>query len=628
MKKIFTLVISFFLFFTLFSCAANIEYSVNDFQKPGKLVKAVYDKSGEPIAVKNGKFFAKRKQFVLRYEKLDKEKVNFDYFNAYTKNSTLELNITNFSYPGEFIFKYLVKKTTNSKYSLIYTGSKKAVKSTVVLTDEYDHALVFGEVYTKDGKTLIFQTYPEIITFKKENTKIFKIADLNEAQVNHLKQAAEQKNIPAKIFAKNLDLVYFTKLPKTNNFELTDFLSTVSYLNLSTADFGTLSNYQQFTFIDNFINLKTLVAPRNIDSTELKKILNKNSNIKKLVLKNNLKITDFQFLKSLNLTSLELEYTDKEPANLSLNELKNIQINSLSISGNFDLSTLVLSQTISELKLKKVHLNTLSNISKLTNLSTLVMREISGLNNDNFALLGNLTQLKYLEITHTEELVSAEFLNKLNHLSELNFSYSKNFKNFNFKNNLSQTNLKKLTLTNTSFDSLSEYTYFSRLTYFNAENTTFKKENSEIFDAKEITYFDGKNYIIDHIDHIHAEKFSELSKEKQDNFFKKTNKKFFGKGQIIGFDKTGYFVKVKILNKSNEIVEQIYYFSGFPDFDFEYPDWRVDEFEPSKEVQARVLQELSLRKTKAKPELKAQILKIVENSALSFSEKVREINLL
>ncbi len=64
MKKIFTLIISVFLFFTLFSCAANLEYSVNDFQKPGKLVKAVYDKSGEPIAVKNGKFFAKRKQFV------------------------------------------------------------------------------------------------------------------------------------------------------------------------------------------------------------------------------------------------------------------------------------------------------------------------------------------------------------------------------------------------------------------------------------------------------------------------------------------------------------------------------------------------------------------------------------
>lgn len=628
MKKIFSFTITLFLIFILFGCVTILEYSLNYFNKPGKLVKAVYDKYGEEIKIKNGKFFAKRNGFVLKYEKLDKEKVNFDYFKIYQKHSTLELNITNFSFPGEFIFKYLVKKTTDENYRLVYSGTLKTPKSNIVLTREYDHALVMAEVYSKYGKTLLFQTYPEIITFSKEKESNFSVRDLNAAQYNYLKAGFIEKNIPVSLLAQNADLIYFSETPKTDKFDVSELLTKVTYINLSTSYFDKKTTALDYLFISQFTNLKTLVAPKNIDNTELTKLLKTHKNITKLVLKNNSKITNFNLLNTASLSELELNNDDTNPVAFDFNTLKTSNLKSLKIVGNFDLSNVNFGNKITKLELTKVTLNSLNNISKLTNLFDLRLSKIKGINNNNFALLGNLSKLKYLEITYSDTLSNISFLDKLIHLSELNISNSTNFSTFDFQNNLSKTTIKKLNLNNTKFSSLSEYTYFNRALSFTLNNTPFLSKYAEIFNAKEITYFDGKNYIIDHIDHIHAEQFSELSQDEQSKFFKKTKETFFGKGEVIGLDKKGYFVKVKILNKAGQIIEQIYYFLGFPEFDFDFPDWRVDEFEPSAEVKESVLSRLIQRKLKKHPELKAEINKIAKNSKLTIFEKVCQINLL
>lgn len=628
MKKNFSFIITLFLIFALFSCATIQEYSLNDFNKPGKLVKAVYDKYGEEIKTKNGRFSAKPNGFVLKYEKLDKEKINFDYFKTYQKDSTLELNITNFSFPGEFVFKYLVKKTTDENYRLVYLGTLKTPKSNIVLTHEYDHALVMAEVYSKDEKTLFFQTYPEIITFGKEKENNFSVRDLNTAQYNYLKNGFIEKNIPVDLLVQNADLIYFSETPKTDKFELSKFLTKVTYLNLSTSYFDKKTTKEDYLFIAQFTNLKTIVAPKNIDNAELIKLLKIHSRITSLVLKNNSKITNLNLLDTVSLDELELNYEDTNPVVSDLNALKNNNLKSLKIEGNFDLSNVYFGNKLTKLELNKVTLNSLNNISKLTNLSDLRLSKIKGVNNDNFALLGNLNKLKYLEITYSDTLYSLSFLNKLNHLSELKLSNSINFTTFGFQNNLSKTTIKKLNLDNTGFSSLSEYTYFNRALSFALNDTPFLSKYQETFDAKEITYFDGKNYIIDHVDHIHAEQFSDLSQDEQSRFFKKTKETFFGKGEVIGFDKKGYFVKIKTLNKENKAIEQIYYFIGFPEFDFEFPDWRVDEFEPSKEIKESVLSRLIKRKLKKQPELKAEIKKIAKNSTLTIFEKVSQINLL
>ncbi len=628
MKKIFSFTIILFLIFALFGCVVIQEYSINDFNKPGKLVKAVYDKYGEEIKTKNGRFSVKRNGFVLKYEKLDKEKVNFDYFKTYQKDTTLELNITNFSYPGDFIFKYLVKKTADENYRLVYSGTLKTPKSNIVLTHEYDHALVIAEVYSQDGKILFFQTYPEIITFSKEKENNFSVRDLNAAQYNYLKTGFTQKNIPVSLLAQNADLIYFSETPKADKFEISEFLTKVTYVNLNASYFDKKNTAEDYLFISKFINLKTLVAPKNIDNAELIKLLKKHQNITGLVLKNNTKITNVNLLNTLSLDELELNYEDTKPVVSELNALKNSNLKSLKIEGNFDLSNVDFGNKLTKLALDKVTLNSLNNISKLINLSDLRLSKVKGINNDNFALLGNLSKLKYLEITYSDMLSNLSFLDKLTHLSELNLSNSSNFTTFDFQTNLSKTTIKKLNLNNTKFGSLSEYTYFSRALLFTLNNTPFLSKYPEIFDAKEITYFDGKNYIIDHVDHIHAEQFSDLSQDEQSKFFKKTKESFFGKGEVIGFDKKGYFVKVKILNKAGQIIEQIYYFLGFPDFEFEFPDWRVDEFEPSAEIKEIVLNRLIQRKLKKHPELKAEINKIAKNSTLTIFEKVSQINLL
>lgn len=628
MKKIFSFAITLFLIFTLFACATIQEYSLNDFNKPGRLVKAVYDKYGDEIKTKNGRFSAKRNAFVLKYEKLDKEKVNFDYFKTYQKDSTLELNITNFSYPGEFVFKYLVKKTIDENYRLVYSGTLKTPKSNIVLTREYDHALVIAEVYSQDGKTLFFQTYPEIITFGKVNENNFSVRDLNTAQYNYLKNGFIEKNIPIGLLVQNADLIYFSETPKTDKFELSEFLTKVTYLNLSATYFDKKTTAEDYLFVSQFTNLKTLVSPKNIDNTELSKLLKKHQNITGLVLKNNTKITNLNLLNTVSLDELELDYDDTNSVVSDFDVLKNSSLKSLKITGNFNLSNVNFGNKITKLELTKVTLNSLSNISNLNNLSELMLSKIKGINNDNFALLGNLSKLKYLEITYSDTLSSLSFLDKLTHLSELNLSNSTNFTTFDFHNNLSKTTIKKLSLNNTKFSSLSEYTYFNRTLYFTLNNTPFFSKYLEIFDAKEITYFDGKNYIIDHVDHIHAEQFSDLSQDEQSKFFKKTKETFFGKGEVIGFDKKGYFIKIKTLNKANQIIEQIYYFLGFPDFDFEFPDWRVDEFEPSAEIKESVLSRLIQRKLKEHPELKVEINKIAKNSRLTIFEKVSQINLL
>ncbi len=628
MKKIFSFIISLFLIFTLFGCIAIQEYSLNDFNKPGKLVKAVYDKYGEEIKTKSGRFSAKRNGFVLKYEKLDKEKVNFDYFKTYQKDSTLELNITNFSYPGDFVFKYLVKKTADENYRLVYSGTLKTPKSNIVLTDEYDHALVIAEVYSQDGKTLFFQTYPEIITFSKEKENNFSVRDLNAAQFNYLKTGFTQKNIPVSLLAQNADLIYFSETPKTDKFEISMFLTKVTYVNLNASYFDKKNTAEDYLFISQFTNLKTLVSPKNLDNTELIKLLKKHQNITGLVLKNNTKITNFSLLNTVSLDELELNYADIKPVVFDFNALKNSNLKSLKIEGNFDLSNVDFGNKLTKLELNKVTLNSLDNISKLTSLSDLMLSKIKGVNNDNFALLGNLSKIKYLEITYSDTLSNLSFLDKLNHLSELNLSNSTNFTTFDFQSNLSKTTIKKLNLNNTKFGSLSEYTFLNRTLSFTLNNTPFLSKYPEIFDAKEITYFDGKNYIIDHVDHIHAEQFSDLPQDEQGKFFKKIKETFFGKGEVIGFDKKGYFVKVKILNKAGKIIEQIYYFLGFPDFEFEFPDWRVDEFEPSAEIKESVLSRLIQRKLKKHPELKAEINKIAKNSTLTVFEKVSQINLL
>lgn len=628
MKKIFSFTIALFLIFTLFACATIQEYSLNDFNKPGKLVKAVYDKYGEEIKTKNGRFSAKQNDFVLKYEKLDKEKINFDYFKTYQKDSTLELNITNFSFPGEFVFKYLVKKTTDENYKLVYLGTLKTPKSNIVLTHEYDHALVMAEVYSKDEKTLLFQTYPEIITFGKEKENNFSVRDLNTAQYNYLKNGFIEKNIPVGLLVQNADLIYFSETPKTDKFELSEFLTKVTYLNLNASYFDKKTTAEEYLFISQFTNLKTLVAPKNIGNAEFIKLLKIHSRITSVVLKNNSKITNLNLLNTVSLDELELNYEDTNPVVSELNALKNSNLKSLKIEGNFDLSNVDFGNKLTKLELNKVTLNSLNNISKLINLSDLRLSKVKGINNDNFALLGNLNKLKYLEITYSNTLYSLSFLNKLNHISELKLSNSTNFTTFDFQNNLSKTTIKKLNLINTKFNSLSEYTNFNRALSFTLNNTPFLSNYPEIFDAKEITYFDGKNYIIDHVDHIHAEQFSDLSQDEQSKFFKKTNETFFGKGEVIGFDKKGYFVKVKTLNKANQIIEQIYYFLGFPDFDFDFPDWRVDEFEPSDEIKESVLRRLIERKLKKHPELKTEINKIAKNSTLTIFEKVSQINLL
>ncbi len=628
MKKVFSFIITLFLIFALFSCAVIQEYSINDFNKPGKLVKAVYDKYGEEIKTKNGRFSANRNGFVLKYEKLDKEKVNFDYFKTYQKGSTLELNITNFSYPGDFVFKYLVKKTADVNYRIVYSGTLKTPKSNIVLTDEYDHALVIAEVYSQDGKTLFFQTYPEIITFSKEKENNFSVRDLNAAQYDYLKTEFTQKNIPVSLLTQNSDLIYFSETPKTDKFEIPLFLTKVTYVNLNASYFDKKNTAEDYLFISQFTNLKTLVSPKNLDNTELIKLLKKHRNITGLVLKNNTKITNLNLLNTVSLDELELNYDDVKPVFFDFNTLKNSNLKSLKIEGNFDLSNADFGNKLTKLELNKVTLNSLDNISKLTNLSGLTLSKIKGVNNNNFALLGNLSKLKYLEITYSDTLSNLTFLNKLTHLSELNLSNSTNFHTFDFQNNLSKSTIKKLNLDNSKFSSLSEYTYFNRTTQFTLNNTPFLSKYPEIFDAKEITYFDGKNYIIDHVDHIHAEQFSDLPQDEQSKFFKKTKESFFGKGEVIGFDKNGYFVKVKILNKAGQIIEQIYYFLGFPDFEFEFPDWRVDEFEPNAEIKESVLSRLIQRKLKKHPELKAEINKIAKNSTLTIFEKVSQINLL
>ncbi len=628
MKKIFSFTITLFLIFTLFSCVALQEYSLNDFNKPGKLVKAVYDKYGEEIKTKNGRFSVKRNGFVLKYEKLDKEKVNFDYFKTYQKGSTLELNITNFSYPADFVFKYLVKKTADENYRLVYSGTLKTPKSNIVLTDEYDHALVIAEVYSQDRKTLFFQTYPEIITFSKEKDNNFSVRDLNAAQYNYLKTGFTQKNIPVSLLAQNADLIYFSETPKTDKFGISEFLTKITYVNLSASYFDKKNTAKDYLFISQFTNLKALVSPKNLDNTELIKLLKKHQNITGVVLKNNTKITNLNLLNTVSLDELELNYSDIKPVVFDFNVLKNSNLKSLKIEGNFDLSNVDFGNKLTKLELNKVTLNSLDNISKLTSLSGLMLSKIKGLNNDNFALLGNLSKLKYLEITYSDTLSNLSFLNKLTHLSELNLSNSTNFTTFDFQSNLSKTTIKKLNLNNTKFGSLSEYTYLNRALSFTLNNTPFLSKYPEIFDAKEITYFDGKNYIIDHVDHIHAEQFSDLPQDEQSRFFKKTKESFFGKGEVIGFDKKGYFVKVNILNKAGQIIEQIYYFLGFPDFEFEFPDWRVDEFEPSAEIKESVLSRLIQRKLKKHPELKAEINKIAKNSTLTIFEKVSQINLL
>lgn len=628
MKKILSFTIIFFLIFTLFSCVAKQEFSLNDFNKPGRLVKAVYDKYGEEIKTKNGRFSAKRNQFVLKYEKLDKEKVNFDYFKTYQKDTILELNITNFTYPGNFVFKYLVKKTTDENYKLVYSGSLKNPKSNIVLTNDYDHALVMAEVYSHDGKTLFFQTYPEIITFRKDKENQFTVRDLNDSQYNYLKTGFVNKNIPVSLLDRNADLFYFTEIPKTDKFKLSEFLTKISYINLSNSYFDSKKTAQDYRFISQFTYLKRLVAPKNTAASELVKLLKLNPSISSLVLKNNSKIANLDLLNEVTLAELELSYEDIKPAVFDFKVLKNSNIKLLKIEGNFDISNVDFGNKITKLALTKVTLNSLNNISKLTNLSGLKLSKIKGLDRDNFALLGNLSKLKYLEITYLDALADVSFLNKLSHLSELNLSNSANFSAFNFQNNLSKTTIKKLNLDNTKFSSLSEYTYFIRTQLFSLNNTPFLSKYPELFDAKEITYFDGKNYIIDHIDHIHAEQFSDLSLAEQNKFFKKTKETFFGKGKVIGFDKKGYFVKVKTLNKANQIIEQIYYFLGFPDFDFEFPDWRVDEFEPSTEIKESVLNRLIHKKLSKHPELKAQIHKIANNSKLTIFEKVSQINLL
>ncbi len=628
MKKIFSFTITFFLIFTLFGCAALQEYSLNDFNKPGKLVKSVYGKHGEEIKVKNGRFSAKRNSFVLKYEKLDKEKVNFDYFKTYQKDSTLELNITNFSYPGNFVFKYLVKKTTDENYKLVYSGTLKMPKSNIVLNDEYDHALVMAEVYSLDGKTLFFQTYPEIITFSKEKENNLSVRHLNEAQYNYLKNGFIEKNIPINLLDLNADLIYFSEIPKTDKFEISKLLTKVTYINLSASYFDKKNTAEDYLFISEFTNLKKIVAPKNIDHTELIKLLKSHQSISELVLKNNSKITNLNLLNTLSLDELELNYDDIKPVVSDFNAFKKINLKSLKVDGNFDLSNVDFGNKLTKLKLSKVTLTSLNNISKLTNLSDLKLYKIKGIKNDNFALLGNLTKLKYLEITYSATLSNVSFLNKLTHLSELNLSNSTNFSTFNFQNNLSKTSIKKLNLASTKFSSLSEYTYFNRTLLFYLNNTPFLVKYPEISDAKEITYFDGKNYIIDHIDHIHAEQFSDLSLDEQSKFFKKTKETFFGKGKVIGFDKKGYFVKVRTLNQANQIIEQIYYFLGFPDFEFDFPDWRVDEFEPSAEIKESVLNRLVQKKLSKQPELKTQIDKITKNTNLTIFEKVSQINLL
>ncbi len=628
MKKIFSFTITLFLIFALFGCVVIQEYSINNFNKPGKLVKAVYDKYGEEIKTKNGRFSVKRNGFVLKYEKLDKEKVNFDYFKTYQKESTLELNITNFSYPGDFVFKYLVKKTTDENYRLVYSGTLKTPKSNIVLTHEYDHALVIAEVYSQDGKTLFFQTYPEIITFSKEKENNFSVRDLNAAQFNYLKTGFTQKNIPESLLAKNADLIYFSETPKTDEFEISKFLTKVTYVNLNASYFDKKNTAEDYLFISQFTNLKTLVSPKNLDNTELIKLLKKHQNITGLVLKNNTKITNLNLINTISLDELELNYDDVKPAISDFNALKNSNLKSLKIEGNFDLSNVNFRNKITKLELTKVTLNSLKNISKLIDLSDLRLSKIKGLNNDNFALLGNLSKIKYLEITYSDTLSNLSFLDKLTHLSELNLSNSTNFTTFDFESNLSKTTIKKLNLNNTNFGSLSEFTYLNRVLSFTLNNTPFLSKYPEIFHAKEITYFDGNNYIIDHVDHIHAEQFSDLPQDEQSKFFKKTKESFFGKGEVIGFDKKGYFVKVKILNKAGQIIEQIYYFLGFPDFDFEFPDWRVDEFEPTAEIKESVLSRLIQRKLKKHPELKAEINKIAKNPTLTIFEKVSQINLL
>lgn len=628
MKKIFSFTITLFLIFILFGCATIQEYSINDFNKPGKLVKAVYDKYGEEIKTKNGRFSAKRSAFVLKYEKLDKEKVNFDYFKTYQKDSTFELNITNFSYPGDFVFKYLVKKTTDENYKLVYSGTLKTPKSNIVLTNEYDHALAMAEVYSKDGKTLFFQTYPEIITFSKEKENNLSVRDLNAVQYNYLKTGFIKKNIPISLLDRNADLIYFSETPKTDKFEVFEFLTKVTYLNLSASYFDKKTTVEDYLFISQFANLKRLAAPKNIDSIELTKLLKTHPSISGLELKNNSKITSLNLLNTSSLNELVLNYDGIKSVISDFNSLKKSNLKSLKIIGNFDLSNVDFGNKITKLELTKVTFNSLNNISKLSDLSDLKLSKIKGINNDNFALLGNLSKLKYLEITYSDTLSSISFLDKLIHLSELNISNSTNFSTFDFQNNLSKTTIKKLNLDNTKFSSLSEYTYFNRALSFTLNNTPFLCKYPEIFGAKEIAYFDGKNYIIDHIDHIHAEQFSELSQDEQSKFFKKTKETFFGKGEVIGFDKKGYFVKVKILNKAGRIIEQIYYFLGFPEFDFDFPDWRVDEFEPSAEIKRSVLSRLIQRKLKKHPELKAEINKIAKNSKLTIFEKVSQINLL
>lgn len=441
--------------------------------------------------------------------------------------------------------------------------------------------------------------------------------------------------------------------------------------------------------LDKLVNIKELDLSNNTFFKEdLEEIFSKLTKIESLKLNGNSKIKDFSFLRQYNIKELEIKRADlddsvlenivtnlpnlevlnisqnKKLTNLEvltrLNNLKVLNMDNLNFENLDVLKKLTQLEKLSIVKIQKVDENDNHNVSKLSNLDflsnlkNLKYLDISDNKVNNFEFLTNLTNLNELRMAlvevSEEGLNSFENIKNLNNLNKLvanqtnlNITNLKLFENLKHLTDLDLSNtlsiikiefskpnisLRFLNLSNTKLDDSETIYSFKNIIELSTKNTPFenKKQDQEYYNSDEVTYFDGKNYIIDHGDHYHLVKVDEGDK----NFYRTDikNHNLLKNKVLIGFTKDGYFLNSIIKKgKYGQNIYNIYYFEGFPDFSFIMPDYKDDSIKYSNELLEYILnKKIEILKTFNLSQEKLEEIKVLKESDKTLIEKINTLN--
>lgn len=349
------------------------------------------------------------------------------------------------------------------------------------------------------------------------------------------------------------------------------------------------------------------------------KALEKLKNLKHLVL-DALEITSLEGIENLtNLEYLSLS-SIKKPKNgynnnfdyladfSSINNFTKLTYLNISYSKLKNLDFLKNKKFLNTLYMEKVECeenckNSLHVIKDLSNLTKFICHDVANLFDD-ISFLDGLDRLSYVAVNGTN-------IKKVG------------FKDINYS-------IRYIDCSNTQ---ISDETFLNQFAKIKSENSlkysatplSRKNKTDKYKDAGEISYFDGKTYIIDHYDHYHK---LEMQEKEKDTFYHndiKDNSLFHG-AQVIGFTKEGYFVK-KAFKKDQKYkydIYEIYYLKGFPEYKFIFPNYKEDkDAKPSDDLLDYILQ-----KTKENVEKnqnnKDQIEKILKEN----NDKINQINKL